>query len=81
MATKSEEIMNPNGCLNRAAPDEPIFVLRAHDPLAAGIVDEWATRYADKVDGPMDARRAAKYDEARHLAARMRTWALQNLKS
>lgn len=30
------------GCLGRAAPDEPVFVLRAQDKLAAPLVKLWA---------------------------------------
>ena len=40
--TKAEELRNPHGCLNRAAPDEPVFVLRAKDPIAAQVVRLWA---------------------------------------
>lgn len=42
MGTKRENIENPQSCLSKAADDEPIFVLRAKDPLAADIVREWA---------------------------------------
>lgn len=38
---KSEETTNPNSCLNQAEDDEPVFVLRAHDPLAPVIVSKW----------------------------------------
>lgn len=44
MAIKRDEISDPNSCLNHAAADEPIFVLRAKDPLAAKLVEEWAAR-------------------------------------
>jgi hypothetical protein len=40
--TKAEELRNPHGCLNKAAPDEPVFVLRAKDPIAAQVVRLWA---------------------------------------
>ena len=43
---KANEIADPSSCLNRAAEDEPIFVLRAHDELAAGVVRHWANLYA-----------------------------------
>ena len=46
MAIKRDEIADPNSCLNRAADDEPIFVLRGKDPLFAKIVEEWAARSA-----------------------------------
>lgn len=35
-------------CYDAAADDEPIFVLRARDPLAAELVREWGTRYANR---------------------------------
>lgn len=57
MALKRDEIADPNSCLNRAAEDEPIFVLRAKDPLAAKMVEDWAARavlaglHQDKAQG------------------------------
>lgn len=44
MAIKRDEVADPNSCLNRAADDEPVFVLRAKDPLAAKLVEDWAAR-------------------------------------
>lgn len=44
MAIKRDEISDPNSCLNHAAEDEPVFVLRAKDPLAAKLVEDWAAR-------------------------------------
>ena len=40
---KYEELRNQNSCLNRAAADEPLFVLRANDPVAAQTIRHWAT--------------------------------------
>jgi hypothetical protein len=42
MATKAENIADPQSCLNRAEDSEPVFVLRAHDPLASDAVRRWA---------------------------------------
>lgn len=39
---KSQELQEPNSCLNKARGDEPIFVLRAKDPIAAKVVTVWA---------------------------------------
>jgi hypothetical protein len=39
---KAIELARPYSCLNKAAADEPIFVLRAHDPLFGAIVRLWA---------------------------------------
>lgn len=40
---KSEVLKDPNSCLNRAADDEPIFVLRGKDAIAAATIRHWAT--------------------------------------
>ena len=56
------------GCLGKAADDEPVFILRAQDALAADIVDRWA-EWALAVGCPL-----AKVQEARSLAQAMREW-------
>ena len=68
MALKRDEIANPDSCLNRAGDDEPVFVLRAKDPLAAKLVEEWAARAV--LAGLHDdrAREAYRYAQA------MRAW-------
>lgn len=38
---KSDELSNMNSCLNKAYQDEPIFVLRAKDPIAPMIIHLW----------------------------------------
>ena len=61
------------GCLGKAADDEPVFVLRAQDRSAAGLVDLWAS--ANEMAGsPHD-----KTTEAHELAAKMRAWPTQKL--
>jgi hypothetical protein len=55
-------------CLQKAADDEPIFVLRAQDQTAPGIVRAWA-RLAETLHAP-----AAKVREAHALADRMLEW-------
>ena len=45
--TKGETILAAaagQGCLGRAAEDEPVFVLRAHDRAAPGAIRDWAAR-------------------------------------
>jgi hypothetical protein len=64
---KQQELSDPNSCLNRAAPDEPVFVLRAKDKHAAMTVRHWATM----AQGTHEAERIA---EARELADRMDKW-------
>lgn len=41
--TKAELLRSVNSCLSRAADDEPVFVLRAKDPLAAQTLRLWAS--------------------------------------
>ncbi len=64
MATKEQG----DSCYEKAAPDEPIFVLRAQDMLAPEIVREWAYRAA------VEGSPREKVDEARRLADRMEDW-------
>jgi hypothetical protein len=69
MATKAEELANPNGCLNKAADDEPIFVLRGQDLHADFGVDQWATAAA-----LMLGDYHWKVIEARQIAQQMRDY-------
>lgn len=39
---KRDELRSPASCLNKAQADEPIFVLRGHDPLAPQVIRLWA---------------------------------------
>jgi hypothetical protein len=56
------------GCLGKAADDEPVFILRAQDALAADAVDHWAN-HAQLLGVHPD-----KVREARELADAMREW-------
>lgn len=49
MATKTEELRNPKSCLSKAAPHEPVFVLRANDATAAQAIRHWAAMNANSV--------------------------------
>lgn len=40
--TKKEMIEDPNSCFNKAADNEPLFVLRAQDIFAPMFVKKWA---------------------------------------
>lgn len=40
---KRLELSERQSCLNKAHSEEPLFVLRAKDPLAAQTVRHWAT--------------------------------------
>jgi hypothetical protein len=63
MATKHTDT-----CLQNAGDDEPIFVLRAHDKCAPGVVRHWAA-IAEAHRAPPN-----KVYEARALAERMLVW-------
>lgn len=59
------------GCLGKAADDEPVFILRGQDILAADLVELWALRakaYGCDID---------KVQEALNLASAMRAWPIQ----
>jgi hypothetical protein len=79
MSLKRDEIANPESCLNKAADDEPIFVLRANDPVAASIVRAWADEYVEhkreyNTDGCLTHKQLSKAQEARGLANQMDAW-------
>lgn len=63
-------------CHGKAAPDEPIFTLRANDPLAPLLVRRWAYLYKsrkEKADAyGSDAH--SKYMEAHDCATAMERW-------
>jgi hypothetical protein len=71
---KQDEVSNPDSCLNRAAIDEPVFVLRANDPLAPIMVRSWAERYIASKFGRPSAQQARKYYEALRSASLMEAW-------
>lgn len=72
MATAKEERAKAavgQGCLGKAHNDEPVFVLRAQDALAADLVELWAMRAKATGVTPWD-----KVREAYDLAEEMRRW-------
>jgi hypothetical protein len=56
------------GCLGKAHPDEPVFVLRGQDALAGDLVRAWADKAKEHGAAP------GKVREARALAAQMDKW-------
>lgn len=64
---KRDELATPTSCLNKAAPNEPLFVLRAKDPIAPMTLRHWAAM-ADNKHEP------TKVAEALKLAEEMETW-------
>ncbi len=41
---KSDELSNPDSCLNKARDDERLFVLIARDPAAPDVIRYWIRR-------------------------------------
>lgn len=68
---KKEELKQPTSCLNSAAPDELVFVLRAKDKLSPQTIRHWATM-AEGVHEP------EKIAEARAAADAMEAWRNRN---
>lgn len=63
-----ERAMRGEGCLGKAADDEPVFILRGQDVHAAGLVRDWAD-LAEGTKCPPE-----KISEARELARQMQNW-------
>lgn len=64
---KSQELISPTSCLNKAGPREPIFVLRAKDPTAPQTLRLWAAM-------SIGIHEDAKIAEAVKLAGEMEDW-------
>jgi hypothetical protein len=77
MATKKETIeaaLRGEGCLGKAADDEPVFVLRAQDCHAADLVEKWAIWASVGVPSIDSEAAGHKISEARQIAEQMRRW-------
>lgn len=76
MATKSENILDPQSCWNRAEDGEPVFILRANDFEAPAVVISWAQRYLIRKNGwaNMTLTQREKYAQALAVARDMRDW-------
>lgn len=77
---KRDEIGTAVSCLNKAAEDEPLFVLRANDETAPGVVMAWATDYKAAKGGwfNMSELQQQKYNEACKIASDMRIWKMHH---
>lgn len=76
MATAKIELTQAllsEGPLGKAADDEPVFILRGQDMIAADAVDWWAN-HASLLGAHPD-----KVREARDIAEEMRAWPKQKL--
>lgn len=80
---KSLELATQTSCLNRAADDEPIFVLRANDENAPGAVIGWTRDYIYDKGGwdKLTELQKKKVEEATQLAGQMRIYKMQQRKA
>lgn len=65
---KSEELSNPNSCINKSQDGEWLFVLCARDRHAPAAVRKWADEYE------AGGGRPEKVAEARACADKMDAW-------
>jgi len=70
VSTKSENILNPDSCWNKAANDEPVFVLRSTDGAAPDLVRTWAALYKHRT-GLRSPDQSRKYQDALNVADAM----------
>jgi hypothetical protein len=80
MGTKA----NPStfDCWSKLDPDEPHFVLAAHDVLAANLVRLWAHRRQAMIDdGTKPATDQPQVDEALRCADEIDGWRIQHGKA
>ena len=82
MSTKQQNLERYGSCWNKAEDDEPVFIIRAKDPIGAMIVRLWASLaestgahdrakagQAWNVSLDMDRWRDAKYGDAGKIGA------------
>lgn len=69
MNTKHTELNDEKSCLSRAEMDEPIFILRANDPIAPIVVRLWAS-----ISQSMEAHKKDKTTGAWLISHEMQAW-------
>lgn len=77
MGTKNNP--GPFDCYAKADPDEPLFILRAKDPLAPALVRMWA-HVREVYDGRLGLIDSRKYLEAHDCAREMENWRAKNIR-
>lgn len=65
--TKTAVLLDRESCLNKAAYDEPLFILRANDPVAAQIIRLWAA-------AAVGSHESGKLDHALNVADAFDAW-------
>lgn len=73
---KFDELNDPGSCLNKADIDEPLFVLRANDPIAPKIIRKWCDEYCIEKGGinKLTEAQKTKSAEASKIARDMERW-------
>ena len=66
---KAQNLSDPESCLNKAGDEEPIFVLRAKDPIAPMVVHIWAS-----LSEQLEAHEIDKTRRAHQEATEMQQW-------
>ena len=61
-------------CYASADENEPIFILRANDPLAPVLVREWCRQYSLKKGFKLTPKQQEKVQEAFQVAGAMEAW-------
>ena len=61
-------------CHAHADDNEPIFTLRANDPLAPELVREWCKRYVGVKNNVLSQEQIEKLQEAFQVAGAMEAW-------
>lgn len=72
---KRDELNGPS-CFSSAAPDEPLFVLRANDEVAPDTIRHWVHLYCFAKGGysRLTDKQKHKADEAYAVARQMEDW-------
>jgi hypothetical protein len=74
--TKEMARLDPKSCFNKALNDEPVFVLRAKDPIADQVVRIWASLAASR-----EVHEKDKIFTAYECAVLMKEWREKNVKT
>ena len=72
---KSEELSNPNSCINTAKEDEWVFVFKSKDPIAPDLIREWVKR---RIEKGLNTKGDAKTEEALQCASFMEEYRSEN---
>lgn len=69
--TKHEEKRDPDSCWNKALENEPVFVIRAKDPVCGLIVNLWC---AIRINAGLNMRGDDKLTDAEHWIQMAERW-------